>query len=72
MAHLESFFQDVVGKGGEGVILRDPTSLIQPGRSPGYLKHKVGFKTNVSRKILTKLFENPRNSGTQKLRLCVR
>ena len=70
LGHLESFFQDVVGKGGEGVILRDPTSLIQPGRSPGYLKHKVGNK-NVIRKALTS-FLIPRNSGTQKQRFCVR
>ena len=41
MAHLESFFQDVVDKGGEGVILRDPSASYQPGRSLGYLKHKA-------------------------------
>ena len=39
--HLESFFQDVIDKGGEGIILRDPQSFLQPGRSPSYLKHKV-------------------------------
>jgi len=39
--HLESFFQDVIDRGGEGIILRDPQSLLQPGRSPSYLKHKV-------------------------------
>jgi len=39
--HLEKFFQDVVDTGGEGVILRDPVSPYQPGRCPGYLKHKV-------------------------------
>jgi ATP-dependent DNA ligase len=41
LSHFETFFQDIVDKGGEGVILRDPTSLLQPGRSPGFLKHKV-------------------------------
>jgi len=40
-AHLEQFYQDVVDKGGEGVILRDPLEFLQSGRSPGYLKHKV-------------------------------
>jgi len=40
LSHLEKFFQDVVDKGGEGVILRDPSAPPQPGRSPGYLKHK--------------------------------
>ena len=39
--HLESFFQDVIDKGGEGIILRDPQALLQPGRTPSYLKHKV-------------------------------
>ena len=39
--HLESFFQDVIDKGGEGIILRDPQALLQPGRSSSYLKHKV-------------------------------
>lgn len=43
LEHLEAFFQDVLDKGGEGVILRDPLALLQPGRSPGYLKHKVSF-----------------------------
>ena len=40
-AHLEKFFQDILDKGGEGIILRDPEALYTPGRSPGYLKHKV-------------------------------
>jgi len=39
--HLESFFQDVIDRGGEGIILRDPQSLLQPGRTTTYLKHKV-------------------------------
>ena len=38
--HLESYLQDVVDKGGEGVILRDPSALWEPGRCKGYLKHK--------------------------------
>jgi len=41
MSHLERLFQDVIDKGGEGIILRDPLGLYQPGRSAGYLKHKV-------------------------------
>ena len=39
--HLEMVFQDILDKGGEGIILRDPDAPLQPGRSPGYLKHKV-------------------------------
>ena len=40
-AHLETFFQDIIDHGGEGVILRNPASPLEPGRSHGYLKHKV-------------------------------
>jgi len=39
--HLEKFFQGIMDVGGEGVILRDPKAMLCPGRSPGYLKHKV-------------------------------
>ena len=39
--HMEEFWQDVIDKGGEGIILRDPLSPLEPGRSSGYLKHKV-------------------------------
>ena len=41
MTHMEVFFQDVVDKGGEGIILRDPRCPYEPGRSRGFLKHKV-------------------------------
>lgn len=39
--HLEAFFQDILDRGGEGIILRDPYEPLYPGRAPGYLKHKV-------------------------------
>lgn len=39
--HLEEYFQDIIDRGGEGIILRDPTAPFQAGRCPGYLKHKV-------------------------------
>jgi DNA ligase-1 len=41
MNHMQQFLQDIIDEGGEGIILRDPFSTYQPGRSPGYLKHKV-------------------------------
>ena len=41
IAHFEKMFQDILDKGGEGVILRDPKCPYQSGRSSGYLKHKV-------------------------------
>ena len=48
--HLEAVFQDIIDKGGEGIILRDPKAHFQIGRSPGFLKHKVllfsGCKTD--------------------------
>ena len=40
-SHLEYVFQDIVDKGGEGIILRDPNTPYVAGRSGGYLKHKV-------------------------------
>lgn len=43
VAHLEELFQNIIDEGGEGIILRDPRSPYQEGRSSGYLKHKVGF-----------------------------
>jgi len=43
MNHLQQFFQTVMDRGGEGIILRDPKAVLTPGRSPGYLKHKVPF-----------------------------
>jgi len=48
MQHMEQFFQRVIDKGGEGIILRDPRATLQPGRSPAYLKHKVSFPSTFS------------------------
>jgi len=39
--HLDKYFQEIIIQGGEGIILRDPKALYKPGRSLGYLKHKV-------------------------------
>lgn len=44
IAHLETFFHDVIEGNGEGIILRDPAAPLQPGRSPGFLKHKVSCR----------------------------
>jgi len=41
LPHLEEILQDIMDKGGEGIILRDPKTPLQPGRGHGYLKHKV-------------------------------
>lgn len=40
-SYLEKYFQDVVDKGGEGIILRDPIRPYESGNTQGYLKHKV-------------------------------
>ena len=45
--HLEKIFQDIMDQGGEGIILRDPSSPFEAGRSRGYLKHKVRVHPNV-------------------------
>jgi DNA ligase 1 len=39
--HLEKILQDIVDNGGEGIILRNPSTPYEAGRSPGFLKHKV-------------------------------
>jgi DNA ligase-1 len=47
MNHMQQFLQDIIDEGGEGIILRDPLSPYQSGRSPGFLKHKVVFVLSV-------------------------
>ena len=59
VTHLEKLFQDILEKGGEGVILRDPHCPYQPGRSAGYLKHKVLSLTHYYAPTLSKLLEIP-------------
>jgi ATP-dependent DNA ligase len=41
MHHMQEFLQDILNLGGEGIILRNPLTPNQAGRSVGYLKHKV-------------------------------
>jgi DNA ligase 1 len=41
--HLEDFYNSVLDEGGEGLILRDPSSLYVDGRSPKMLKYKPSF-----------------------------
>ena len=61
LPHLEAFYQDIVNKGGEGIILRGPKSAYRPGRSPGYLKHKV-FYPITSRYSADPLFKKFRDA----------
>jgi len=49
--HLETLFQDILDKEGEGVILRDPNGLYEAGRSRGYLKHKVNLDPSLRARI---------------------
>lgn len=39
--HLNRFLEEIQSQGGEGVILRDPKSLYEKGRSESYLKLKT-------------------------------
>jgi len=66
-AHLEKIFQDIMDKGGEGVILRDPGSAYEAGRSGGFLKHKVSSLGFYMAKMTQYYFL--RNIGTQRPRL---
>jgi DNA ligase-1 len=46
-SHLKEFFEQVISKGGEGVMLREPQSLYKAGRSPSLRKFKPFFDTEV-------------------------
>mmetsp|Transcript_23095 Transcript_23095/g.32216 ORF Transcript_23095/g.32216 Transcript_23095/m.32216 type:complete len:376 (+) Transcript_23095:2-1129(+) len=39
--HLNTFLKEIVSQGGEGVVLRKPSSTYQPGRSSSMLKAKI-------------------------------
>ena len=39
--HLKKYFSEIVAKGGEGVMLREPGSVYKAGRSPSLRKYKV-------------------------------
>ena len=45
--HLKEFFDSIVKKNGEGVILREPGSLYENGRSQGLKKYKQYFDAEV-------------------------
>lgn len=68
MPHLEKYFQNTIDLGGEGIILRDPAAPYQPGRCPGYLKHKVLGTLFTSTLILTD--KQHRNIETLRRELC--
>jgi len=63
--HLSKVFQDILDRGGEGVILRDPQAPFEHGRSRGFLKHKVPSPPYFFLQS-NKIFQFLRNSGTQK------
>ena len=46
-AHLKEYFDAVIAKGGEGIVLRDPQGLYKPGRSPTARKYKQYIDTEV-------------------------
>jgi ATP-dependent DNA ligase len=39
--HFKEFFQQIVNKNGEGIMLREPQSFYKPGRQPCMRKYKV-------------------------------
>ena len=45
--HLKEYFDSIIAKGGEGVMLRDPQALYKSGRSSGVRKYKPFFDTEV-------------------------
>jgi DNA ligase-1 len=45
--HLKEYFDGIIAKGGEGVMLREPQSLYKAGRSNSLRKFKPFFDTEV-------------------------
>jgi DNA ligase-1 len=45
--HLKQYFDEIIAKGGEGVMLREPQSLYKAGRSDSLRKFKPFFDTEV-------------------------
>ena len=45
--HLLEYFNQIIEKGGEGVMLREPQSLYKAGRSDSLRKYKPFFDTEV-------------------------
>jgi ATP-dependent DNA ligase len=45
--HLKKYFDSIIAKGGEGVMLREPQSLYKAGRSESLRKFKPYFDTEV-------------------------
>jgi ATP-dependent DNA ligase len=44
---LKEYFDSIIAKGGEGVMLREPQSLYKSGRSNSLRKFKPYFDTEV-------------------------
>jgi DNA ligase-1 len=65
--HLKEYFDKIIAKGGEGVMLREPQSLYKAGRSNSLRKFKPFFDTEV------KVVENSYPNGFQCVQfvLCV-
>jgi DNA ligase-1 len=45
--HLKQYFDEIIAKGGEGVMLREPHSFYKIGRSNSLRKFKPFFDTEV-------------------------
>jgi len=54
--HLKQYFEQIVAKGGEGVMLNESGSLYSPGRSKNLRKYKPFFDTEV--KVIKNLYPN--------------
>ena len=44
---MQEFFDSIIAKGGEGVILREPQSMYKAGRSDSLRKYKPYFDAEV-------------------------
>jgi DNA ligase-1 len=71
--HLQKHLEEIINKGGEGIMIYNPVYLYQPGRTKNVLKVKKYFESIV---IFLKLWEKSYNflceqeNGTQSLVKC--
>ena len=45
--HLKQVMENIIAKGGEGVVLREPNSMYIKGRSQSFRKYKPFYDTEV-------------------------
>jgi len=60
MQHLQQFLQGIIEQGGEGIILRNPSSLYEHGRSRAFFSNsrQPEMQKQRSLEIMVQMFGN--------------